>query len=256
MRAPTRAATRPPHEHRLAAIDFAVDELEVESFADLDMGQPLGTHALYAIGKPAIRRGVLLDARRARPRDQLLTAIEHCTEHPGLRVIDRDPFDPATVVDIGHVDALFLFNLLLHAVAPDWDRVLELYAPSASCLVIGNPQWRAGGRTIRMIDLGREGFLGAVPASERHRLLFDRLDEWHPTEMRPHRDATTVWQWGITDAGLTAKLDQLGFRLQYERSHGSFPGADAFVSKTFVFVRPDRPVTSSERPHGHAPGRP
>ena len=86
-----------------------------------------------------------------------------------MRIVDGDAFDPATVAEIGNVDGVFMFNLLLHTVAPDWDRVLELYAPTTRCLVIANPQWQEGEQTVRLIDLGRERFLEAVPASERHR---------------------------------------------------------------------------------------
>ena len=236
MWAGARVQERVPASPRLEAIDFAVDELGIQSFADLDMG-PLGRHAFYAMDKPTVRQGVLADARRSRPRDQLVSAIEHAAERPGMRIVDGDVFDPATVAEIGNVDGVFMFNLLLHTVAPDWDRVLELYAPTTRCLVIANPQWQEGEQTVRLIDLGRERFLEAVPASERHRLLFDRLDEWHSGEGRPHRDAMSIWQWGITDVGLTERLEALGFRLVYDRHHGPFPGAAGFVSKTFVFRR-------------------
>jgi len=237
MHAPARAAIPSPASPRLDAVDIAVDSLGVESFTDLDMGQPLGLHALYAIDRPTVRAGVLADARRGRPRDQLLSAIEHASERPGLRVVDGDPFAAATIAEIGPADAVFLFNLLLHAAAPDWRRVLELYAPLASCFVIANPQWREGEDAVRLIDLGRERYLAAVPPSTRHEQLFDRLDMWHTTEKRPHRDAMTVWQWGITDRALSAELAELGFHLEYERSLGSFPGAEAFESKTFVFAK-------------------
>jgi len=222
---------------RLEAIDVAVDTLGSSSFVDLDMGQPLGAHALYAIDKPRVRSGVLADARRGRPRDQILSAIEHATERPGLRVVDGDPFTAATIAEIGSVDAAFLFNLLLHAAVPDWRQVLELYASDTSCFVVANPQWREGEDAVRLIELGREPYLAAVPPSARHERLFDRLDAWHPTEKRPHRDAMTVWQWGITDRALSAELAELGFHLEYERSLGSFPGAEAFESKTFVFAK-------------------
>jgi hypothetical protein len=236
MWAGARAQERGAASPRFEAIDFAVDDLGIQSFADLDMG-PLGKHAFYAMDKPTVRHGVLADARRTRPRDQLVSAIEHAAERPGMRIVDGDVFDPATVAEIGDVDGIFMFNLLLHTVAPDWDRVLELYAPNTSCLVIANPQWQEGERAVRLTDLGRDRFLEAVPASERHRLLFDRLDDWHSGEGRPHRDAMSVWQWGITDVALTRTLEALGFLLVYDRQHGPFPGAAGFVSKTFVFRR-------------------
>jgi hypothetical protein len=231
---------RVPRQGTFDAIDFAVEQLGIESFADLDMGRTYGEHAFYAIDKPTVREGVLADARPTRARDQLLTAIERAAERPGMRVVDGDALDLATINEIGQVDAILMFNVLLHTVAPDWGRVLELYAPRTSCFVIANPQWQ-GNATVRLIDLGREQFLEAVPPSAAHRDLFDHLDEWDPAQNRAYRDLRSVWQWGITDADLVAKLDELDFGLAYERSLGPFPGADAFENKAFVFSRSERP---------------
>lgn len=248
---PVRAASA-PRKGTLDAIDFAVDRLGAESFADLDMGRTYGEHAFYAIDKPAVREGVLADARPTRGRDQLLTAIEQAADRPGMRVVDGDVFDPATIAEIGQVDAVLMFNVLLHTVAPDWERALELYAPSASCFVIANPQWRDGGTTIRLIDLGRERFLEAVTTSPAHDELFEHLDDWYPAQQRALRDSRTVWQWGITDADLEAKLRALGFGLDYEQSLGPFPGAPAFENKTFVFSRVTGGPGSAEARNGSA----
>jgi hypothetical protein len=239
MPAPTQAVTRGPQTGMLEAIDFAVDELGIQSFAELDFDLTLGKHALYTIDKPAVQKGVLVDLRPSRARDQLLTVLEHAAERPGMRVVEGRAFDATTIDEVGEVDAILLFNLLLHTVAPDWDRVLELYAPSTSCFVIGNPQWAEGERTTRLIDLGRERFLETVPPSGPNRDLFDNLDEWIPSQQRARRDSLAAWQWGITDAELRARLDELGFGLDYEWSLGRFPGADGFVNKTFVFSRPE-----------------
>ncbi len=223
----------------LEAIDFAVAELGIRSFASLDNSPAFGRHAFYTIDKPTVQEGVLADVQPSRPRDQLLSAIELASERPGLRVVDGHALDAGTIAEIGKVDVVLLVNLLLHTVAPDWDRVLELYAPSTSCFVIANPQWQDGERAVRLVDLGREAFLEAVPASAGHSALFDRLDEWYPPQQRTYRDATTVWQWGITDSDLNAKLAELGFALAHERDLGGFPGAEAFRNKAFVFSRPE-----------------
>jgi hypothetical protein len=234
--APPRSRRKPTFD----AIDVAIREIGITSFADLDTGATYGEHALYAMDQPSVRAGVLADARPARARAQLLDATEHAAERPGMRVVDGDALDRHTIDEIGEVDAVFMFNLLLHAVAPDWDRVLEIYANLTSCFVIGNPQWRGGEETIRLIDLGREGYLEAVPASTPNRELFDRLDEWSASEQRPQQDSRSVWQWGITDADLTRKLEELGFKLTFERSLGRLAGGLPFENKIFVFSRQDR----------------
>jgi hypothetical protein len=231
--APARPARKPTFD----AIDFAISELGIASFADLDIGATYGEHALYAIDRPSVHSGTLVDARAARGRPQLLDAIEHAAERPGLRVVDGDAFDADTIAEIGQVDAVFLFNVLLHMVAPDWSRVLEVYAPATSCFVIGNPQWRGSAETVRLVELGRDRYLEAVPSSAATNDPFEHLHEWSPAEQRLNRDSRTIWQWGITDADLKAQLRELGFDLELERSHGPFAGAEAFASKTFVFSR-------------------
>jgi hypothetical protein len=237
----SKAGIRPLHQGRLDAIDFAVKELGIRSFADLaGIAQVYGRYAFHTIDEPAVQRGVLADIRITKTgRDHLLTMLEEASKRPGLRVLENGGLDPQTLAHIGTVDAILLFDVLLHMVDPDWDEVLELCAARTSCFVIANPQWEGGGETIRLMELGREGFLAAVPPTQVNLDFFDRLDDWFALQLRPYRDATNVWQWGITDKDLTDKMHELGFGLGYERSFNKFPGAESFVNKAFVFNRRD-----------------
>jgi len=223
----------------LDAIDAAVTELDVQSFASIDNGVTYGEQAFYAAAKPEIDMGVLADVRPTRPRDQLLNAIEIASAYPDLRVVDGDALAPAAALEIGEVDAVFLLNVLLHAVAPDWDEVLDLYAPQTSCFVVGQPQWEGSGETVRLHDLGRQRYLEVMPPAVASSGLIDRLDEWYPAQQRPMRDARTLWQWGITDADLERKLERLGFELVNRSDQGAFNGTEAFSNRTFVFGRAD-----------------
>ncbi len=187
------------------AIDYAVDELGIESFASLEIGSDFGQYAFYTIDKPTVECGALVDVSPRRAGDQLLNVIEQAAERPGMEVIDGSFADPATVTDLGKVDAVLLFDVLVGMVDPDWDQVLEMYAPATSSFVIGNPQWELGETTVRLLELGREKYLEAVPPSKFHTELFDRLDEWHPGQHRPYRDTAGIWQWGITDTDLVGE---------------------------------------------------
>jgi hypothetical protein len=229
----------PPHPAKLEAIDDAVEELGIESFASLEVGLQYGQYANYTIEKATVREGALVDISPWRPRDQLLNVLEQAAELPGLRVVDGSFFDPEVVSEIGAVGAVLLFDVLLRLVDPDWDRVLELYAPITSSFVIANPQWD-GETTVRLIELGREAFLGAVPPWPNHTGLFEGLDEWHAGQPRLNRDAPHVWQWGITDADLKAKMDELGFRAVRERELNPPPDSNGFVNKIFIFSRMER----------------
>jgi hypothetical protein len=233
-----RQAIEPP-PGKAMVIDYAVDELGIESFASLEIADPLGLFAFYAIDKPTVGRGALIDVRAQRPRGHLLSAIEQASERPGMEVIDARFSDPETISEVGEVDAVLLFDLLHRLVEPDWDRVLELYAPATSSLLITNPQWE-GEQTVRLIDLGREEYTEAVPPWEGHRELFDHLDERHEGQDRPYRDANHVWQWGITDADLRAKMEELGFSLEREWGLDAPPDTRGFVNRAFAFTRSGR----------------
>jgi hypothetical protein len=229
-------APAPPPAKR-AAIDHAIENLGVESFASLEIGHAFGQYAIYAIDRPAVKRGFLLDVAAWRARDHLLSAIEHAAERPGMVVLDADFSDPQMVEEIAPVDAVLMFDVLHRMVAPDWDTVIELYAACTNSFVIGGPQWEGGEETVRLLDLGRERYLEVVPPSPSHNSLFDELERWHAGQPRLRRDGAHVWQWGITDADLEAKMDQLGFSLQRQRSLRSPARAEGFVNRTFVFGR-------------------
>jgi len=242
MQASAQAQPKAPHPGKAVAIDHAVEQLGIESFASLEFDGIFGEWAFYTIDKPTVQHGALVDARDRRARTHLLSAIELAAERPGMRVLDRAFSDPRTVSEIGEVDAILLFDVLHHMVDPAWDQVLDLYAPVTSSFVIANPQWERGETTVRLIDLGREQFLEAVPPTDTHAELFDRLDDWHKGQQRLYRDATHVWQWGITDADLKAKLGELGFSVNREWEVGRPPQAKGFVNEAFVFSRSGGPA--------------
>jgi hypothetical protein len=233
----SRAPTKAPPLGKVRAIDYAVEQLGIESFASVEIADAYGQWAFYTIDKPTVQHGALVDFRPRRTRRHLLSAIELAAERPGMHVLDGPFSNPRTVAEIGQVDAILLFDVLFRMVDPDWDQVLELYAPATSCFVVANPQWEDGEATVRLIDLGREKYLEAVPSWKGHTELFDRLDEWYPGQQRPYRDTTGVWQWGITDADLKAKMGDLGFSLEREWSLNRPAKTKGFVYRTFVFNR-------------------
>jgi Glycosyltransferase like family len=233
-----RPASAPPPA-KIRAIDYAVDELGVESFASLEIAQAYGQYAFHAIDKASVRRGVLIDVRPSRPRDHLLSAIEQAAERPGMEVLDAPFSDPATVSEVGKVDTILLFDVLHRMVGPDWDQVLELYAPVTGSFVITSPQWK-GDTTVRLIDLGRDKYSAAVPPWDTHRELFERLDDRFEGQERSYRDSSHVWQWGITDEDLLTKMEQLGFSLAREWSLDTPPDTEGFVNRAFAFTRSRR----------------
>jgi GT2 family glycosyltransferase len=226
-----------PEGLRFGAIDYAVERLGIETFASLEIGPACGQIAFYTIAKPGVRDGALIDAGFARSGGSMLSVIEVASEYPGMRVLDGALSDPETVREVGHVDAIFAYDVLFRLVDPDWDQVLEMYAPATSAFVIANPQWEGGDETIRLIELGKDKYLRAVPRWAGTSALFNRLDKWDTAQGRRYRDGSNVFQWGITDADLAGKMANLGFRLDRELQRGPLPDTEGFVNKTFVFSR-------------------
>jgi hypothetical protein len=120
---------------------------------------------------------------------------------------------------------------------PTWDAVLELYARTADAFVIAGPFWGEGEDSVRLIELGRERYLEAVPHWQPHLTLFDHLDEWNEAQERRYREAPDVWQWGITEPDLVHRLEALGFAMRQEATLHPLPGANGFAQRSFLFAR-------------------
>jgi hypothetical protein len=204
---------------KLGAIDVAFQRLGVRSIADLggvwavDAG-----YAAYAAQRYSPDRVVEVD-------EDFTPALERLARRLPALELQRGNFGSiAAAGRLGEVDAICLFDVLLHQVDPDWDAILELYAERTGAFLVVNPQWVRTPQTVRLTDLPRERYLSVVPDQENHRLLHDRLDETNERRGRPWRDVHDVWQWGITDADLRAKLSELGFTLVHFENHGSWFG--------------------------------
>lgn len=239
-----RLLRRYPHLDavKLEALDFAFTRCGARSFADL--GGVWGVHggyACYAVEMHAPRRGVLVD------EDLSLEARRRAERLPGLELVEGTLGSAEVVERVGAVDAILLFDVLLHQVRPDWNELLELYAPRTRSFVIVQPQWN-GPDSLRLLDLGEEGYRKATLAHDPdlHGRLFERLDEINERRGRPWRDVHDVWQWGITDADLVATMRSLGFSCVMRRNAGPWSGRDEhgrevplerFHKGAFVFAR-------------------
>ena len=213
-------------------IDKACEDHGVRSLAELGGCWGVdGDYLFHAVENHEIDRAVEVDTH---PTDGFK---ERAASHSQVELVQGNFGAPDSAEQVGEIDAVVLFDVLLHQVAPDWDEVLDLYAPRARCLVILNQQWTGGDRTIRLHDLGPEDYLENVPERELHASVIDKLDEVHPVHDRPWRDVHHIWQWGITDADLEAKASELGYRRAFYEDVGQFPGLENFRNRSFIFAR-------------------
>lgn len=121
---------------KINLIDRAFTSCRIESFADL--GAVWGVEGAYtfrALDKYPVKEAVLVDGRITP------TVAARANSYPQLRVIEGNFEDQEIADKVGNVDALFLFDVLLHQVSPDWDTILDMYAKNVRCLLIYNQQW-------------------------------------------------------------------------------------------------------------------
>jgi len=212
-----------------------VQRCRVRSFADLGGVWAVdGGYTFSALERFDIERAYLVD------EDHTEAVRERAKGFHQLELVAANFGAQATADRLGGVDAVILFDVLLHQVAPDWDQILELYAPRTRSFVIVNPQWAGDGDAVRLLDLGREEYLRSVPRLEVHSEVFAKLDEDNPRRGRPWRDVHDIWQWGISDPALTATLERLGFALVYFEDLGRWQGLERFRNRGFVFAKEER----------------
>lgn len=216
-------------------IDRAFSSLGIESFADLGgVWRVEGAYTFHSLDKHSVKDAAIVDTHLTP------TVVARAESYPQLRLINGNFGSPVVADQVGEVDALLLFDVLLHQVSPDWDRILEMYAENTRTLLIYNQQWIGSSNTVRLLDLGEKEYFRNVPHNRRqptYKGLFEKLDEKHPDHDRTWRDVHHIWQWGITDDDLKSKATQLGFELIYQRNCGRFGLLPNFENHAFIFVR-------------------
>lgn len=220
---------------KLDLIDFAFSRFDLHSFADLGGVWGIdGGYTFYALESKNVSTATLVDT-------QVSEAVNgKALKYSQLKLLEGNFGDEMVARQIDGVDAIFLFDVLLHQVAPDWNRVLELYSTRTKCFVIYNQQWVGSDQTVRLLELGEEEYFRNVPADRNEAPydgLFEKLEEELPDHGRLWKNVHHIWQWGITNADLISKVESLGFRLQYMKNCGRFGLLENFENHAFVFTR-------------------
>lgn len=206
-----------------------------KSFADLGgVWRIDGAYTLYLHDNYAIDSSFLVDTN-------FTDAVREASKKYDNLVLVQDNFGSSAVAKtIGAVDAILLFDVLLHQVKPDWNEILEMYSSVTNCFIIYNQQFVASETTVRLPDLGSEKYFEHVRIDRdnlAYKNLFSKPTEVHPQHNRPWRDVHNVWQWGITDKDLIDTLKRLGFRMVYRKNHGKFSNFNSFENHAFIFLK-------------------
>lgn len=227
---------------KLALIEHAHQLTKFRSFADLGgVWRVNAGYSFHTLENYDLDLATIVDFRFT-PE-----VIDRAKEFPNLNILKGNFGSPEVPLQLGQVDAILFFDVLLHQVTPDWDEMIEMYAPHTNCFIVYNQQLVNEDATRRLTDLSFEQYLDYAPYRdliesdpERRRLL-ERLfltpDEIHPVYQRPMKDIFEYWQWGITDADLTAKMKTFGFELVHFVNDGQFGHLKNCENHGFVFVK-------------------
>lgn len=223
------------NREKLELIDCVLSLSKPRSFADLGGVWGVdGGYTFYALDKFRPESAVLVDTH---PTHAVKSKARN---YPHLRLIHGNFGNRHVIQEVGPVDVVFFFDVLLHQVAPDWDAVLEAYSHQAKYLVIYNQQWIGSRKTVRLLDLGEDSYFRNVPHCKTEKPyddLFSKLAQKHPAHDRPWRDVHHIWQWGITDEDLLSRLESLGFLMRYFKDCGPFGQLPNFRDHAFIFSK-------------------
>jgi len=207
------------------------------SFADLGgIWNVDGAYTFYTLRKYGAKYAFLVDVYFTD------ASLKKSRFKSNLKLIQGNFTEESVAEQIGKVDAIFLFDVLLHQVKPDWNEILEKYSKRTNYFVVYNPQWTGSENTVRLLDLGQDEYFRNVPHTKEHpsyKVLFDKMNEKiHPQHQRIWRDFYQVWQWGITDRDLLSNMENLGYKIQWYKNCGRFESLPNFENHAFVFQKP------------------
>jgi hypothetical protein len=227
-----------PDKFQLIDHAFTTVVPQARSFADLGgIWRVHGAYTRYALDRYPVERGICVDTDCPPSLEGKLNGRR------GLTVVRGDFAQERTAAQVGPVDVVLFFDVLLHQANPHWDEVLRLYARHAPTVVIYNQQWVRDPHSVRLVDLPLEEYTRVTSdrREEVYRHVYAMGTAIHPEYGKPWRDIHNIAQWGVTDGDLRETMEQLGYEEVFFRNDGRFLDLPAFENHAFIFVpRPGR----------------
>ena len=227
----------PPNLFKKKLIDYTFTHCKPTptSFADLGGVWGVdGAYTFYTLHEYGVKCAFLVDTNFTD------ATLKKSRTKSNLKLIQGNFGEESVAEQVDKVDAIFLFDVLLHQVKPDWNEILENYSERTNCFTVFNQQWIGSEKTVRLLDLGRDEYFRNVPHDKEHptyKSLFEKMNEIHPQHKRIWRDIHNVWQWGITDHDLIHTMERLGFKMQYFENCGRFGSLPNFENHAFLFQK-------------------
>jgi hypothetical protein len=203
-------------------IDIAFDKYKINTVAELGCTWNIDcAYGLYIANKYHVDKVKFVDVVWGD------SAVAACAGMDNSEIIAGNFGDEAICQQVGNVDAVIMFWILLHQVNPNWDKLLTMYSRNSEIMIIGNPQWR-GEHTIRLFELGQDEYCKNVPIYRDVKKIFE-AKKWSGSH--------EYWQWGITDNDLIDTMKKLGYKMAYYINCGKFDSLPNFDDCYYIFKK-------------------
>ena len=231
----------PANPDKIELVLKAFKDNDVKTFADL--GACWGVNGAYtnaALLSFKIARAYVVDTHPTNISRERLAPFGK-----KVKFLQGEFGYPEVYNKISEIDAVLLFDVLLHQANPDWNDILSIYAKKARVFVIFNQNF-LGPKTLRLTDLGAKNYARIVPKrrAERDqelpksvRQIFENLDQIVPGLTKTYRDAHCHGQWGITNEDLILTMSRLGYQMKFFGDFGPFGTTGFFRKHGYIFVR-------------------
>jgi hypothetical protein len=223
--------------HKAKLLETAYQLKHFKSFADL--GGCWGVNGGYAFHARGLcdqnfERGYIVD--------QYITplTIERANEYPDIQLVSAMLGSAEAIEIVGKIDAIIMYDILLHQVAPNWDQFILDWLQVADTVIIYNQNWFKSHKSVRFVDCGLDWYLKNVYFNNNE----DGLREWFAShylfdeqQSKNKRDIHNWWQWGITPHDIIDVFASNNFDLLYTNTYGQFAAFPWIINQGMIFSR-------------------
>src|SRR6516165_7432540 len=157
-----------PHKAELAL--RAVRDNRVGTIADLGACWAVnGGYVFFLLDNSNIAHAYIVDHRITNLTTQRIQKYGDRASIVGNCLIN----DALVIRDFPHVDALIMYDILLHQVNLDWNDFLSEWGKRANVIIIYNQMWTLHEHTVRFVDFGHDWYKKHVLYTSN-----ERLDDW------------------------------------------------------------------------------
>jgi hypothetical protein len=235
---------KPILQHKAQLVRRAVERFKVSTIADL--GGCWGVNGGYtfdALSHADIKRAVIVDG--------FITDItkKRAQNYQNINLIEGSLGSDVTHARVGNVDAVIMFDILLHQANPDWDKFLIKYCNSSNILIIYNQNWLMDKKTIRFLELGVDKYLELVPHSnaENVKKWFQSHLEYNEEQDCLNKNIHNFWQYGITTPDMINLIYEQGFNIDYLENFGIWDNEHTYIHNIGIIAVKHQLITSAPK---------